>query len=132
MIRFRQRERSKKSEPGIDLKIREVGLLSATAASAGPPQPLPLPLPFPVSCLSMFHVEQSIEAKRTAMRTPGTTHHNRALDARERGQGEMAYPENEVRPLVCGDALAYPFNHPFFEMKAECFICQELDTHLII
>jgi hypothetical protein len=130
MIRFRQRERSKKSEPGIDLKIREVGLLSATAASAGPPQPLPLP--FPVSCLSMFHVEQSIEAKRTAMRTPGTTHHNRALDARERGQGEMAYPENEVRPLVCGDALAYPFNHPFFEMKAECFICQELDTHLII
>jgi hypothetical protein len=80
----------------------------------------------------MFHVEQSVGAIRAVMRTPGAVHNDRALDARQRGEREMTYPENEVRPLVRGNAFAYPFDNPSLAVKAGCFLCKKFSAHYLI
>ena len=64
------------------------------------------------------------------MRTPGAAYNDRALDARLRREWEMTYPENEVRPFVHRDALAYPFNNPSFTVKAGRFPCKKFSAHL--
>ncbi len=69
---------------------------------------------------SLFHVEQSVDAVGSIVRTWGTIHDHRTLDPRLRGKGEMAYPEDEIGPPVDGDAFAHSFDYPFFEVKTEC------------
>jgi hypothetical protein len=78
----------------------------------------------------MFHVEQSVGAVRAIMRAPGAIRNNRTLDARQRGEREMTYPENKVRPFVHGYPLAYPFDDPPFEVKAACLLCESFNTHI--
>jgi len=75
----------------------------------------------------MFHVEQqnllpelpvSVSAVGAFVRTGVTAGRHGTLNAGERGEREMAYPEHKVRPLVHRDFFAYPLDDPLFEMKA--------------
>ena len=63
----------------------------------------------------------SVFAIWPVMRATGAMNKYRALDARQRRQREMAYPDHEIRPLIERDSLASAFCHPLFEVKASLF-----------
>ena len=64
----------------------------------------------------------SVVAKGTIMRAPSSIYHHRTLYARKGREGEMANPENKVRPFIHGKALAYSCYYSLFEMETTCLV----------
>jgi hypothetical protein len=62
----------------------------------------------------------SVAAKRTIIGALGSIHHHRTLYARKVRKGEMAYPEDKVRPFIHWEPPAYSCYYPLFEMEAAC------------
>lgn len=78
----------------------------------------------------MFHVERgSVVTVRAAMRAAPSAGNNRTLDAGRGWEGEMAYPDNKIRPLFQEKALSCPLDHPFLKMKTECFVSEKFNAH---
>jgi hypothetical protein len=56
------------------------------------------------------------------MRALSAIHPGATLHAREGGKGEMADPEDEIRPFIHRKTLAYSGYYSLFEMKTGCVI----------
>lgn len=64
----------------------------------------------------------SVVAIRAIMGAWSSINQERTLYARKGGEGEMAYPEDEVRPLIHRKTPAYSCYYPLFEMEAACLV----------
>jgi len=64
----------------------------------------------------------SVVAIGAIMGALSTIYHDRTLYARKGRKRKMADPENKIRPLIHGKALAYSRNYPLFEMETACLL----------
>jgi hypothetical protein len=71
----------------------------------------------------------SVVAIRAIMGALSSIYHDRTLYTRKRRKREMADPEDEIRPLIHGKALAYSCCYPLFEMETACLVWQKYDIH---
>ncbi len=71
----------------------------------------------------------SVVAVRAAVRAGLAAGNDGTLDPRQGRKRKMAHPQDHIRSFIGQNSLAYPLDHPFLKVKAECFVSQKFDAH---